>query len=508
MDTAELLAQKSRPSPTLNRRDLIARGGWLLAGSVFPRAVCLAMQNAETSSPAADTISPVMQTLSTYMGAAAGRPLPAEVVEQAVYHILDTFAAMISGSRLPPGRAAIDFARSCGGPPTAIIAASSLRCGPFDAAMLNGVLAHSDETDDSNSPSQSHPGCAVVPAALALGEKFRISGSQFLRAVTLGYDIGCRMGITLGAVNYQSESKRDPHAISEGFGAAAAAGCAASLNPRQMRYLLDYASQQSSGYIAWQRDTHHFEKAFVFAGMPARNGVTSAMLVQAGWSGVDDVFSGRGNFFSAYAPESSPEKMIDALGERYEIARTNIKKWSVGSPVQAPLDALQLLLTQHHFTPDQVRHVNVRVATREASIVNNRIPPDICLQHLVALMLVQRTVTFHTAHDATLMQDPAILRMRAKVTLIPDEELEKRLPAREATVEILLDDGSTLIHHVDAVRGTAENPMTREELVAKSRDLLEPVLGSAPSKLLIASVLDLEHLPDVRQLGSLLQIPD
>jgi 2-methylcitrate dehydratase PrpD len=105
------------------------------------------------------------------------------------------------------------------------------------------------------------------------------------------------------------------------------------------------------------------------------------------------------------------------------------------------------------------------------------------------------------------MKDPAILRMRAKVTLIPDEELEKRLPAREATVEILLDDGSTLIHHVDAVRGTAENPMTHEELVAKSRDLLEPVLGPAPTKLLIASVLDLEHLPDVRQLGRLLQTP-
>jgi len=107
-----------------------------------------------------------------------------------------------------------------------------------------------------------------------------------------------------------------------------------------MRWGLDYAAQQSSGYIIWRRDIDHIEKGFVFAGMPARNGVTAGVVVRSGWGGVDDVFSGPDNFFHAYAPKAKPEQIANKLGERYEIALTDIKKWSVGSPIQAPLDGI------------------------------------------------------------------------------------------------------------------------------------------------------------------------
>lgn len=490
--------------PSVTRRELLIGSGWMIGGAI------LGPQRLSGQSPGPTVhgpyISPMMETLSSYMADAAGRPLPLDVIEQAKLHVLDTFAAMISGSQLPPGRGAIEFAKEYDGDPVATVVSSNLVCSPFEAAMANGVLAHSDETDDSHSPSQSHPGCAVVPAALASAERFSIDGSQFLRAVTLGYDIGTRVGMTLGGVNYQTEIHRDPHATSSGFGAAAAAGCAASLSAIQVRALLDYAAQQSAGITAWQRDTQHFEKAFVFAGMPARNGVTAALLVQAGWRGVDDVFSGRGNFFAAYAPQADPGELIDKLGERYEITRTNIKKWCVGSPIQAPLDALDTLIKRHSFTADQVKSVVVRVATREATIVDNRSLPDICLQHLIAVMLVQRTVTFKAAHDASLMNDPLILRERAKVLLIGDDQLEKRLPAREATVMVTLQEGTTLSQHVDAVRGTAENPMTRDEVVAKARDLMEPVIGVSKSTALVNTILQLELVKNIRALRPLIRI--
>src|SRR6202790_1945733 len=89
--------------------------------------------------------------------------------------------------------------------------------------MTNGMLAHSDETDDSHSPSQSHPGCAVVPAALAAGEQFRINGTHFVRAVTLGYDIGTRVTMTLGGQQFEAESHWSTHSIAPLFGAAEAA---------------------------------------------------------------------------------------------------------------------------------------------------------------------------------------------------------------------------------------------------------------------------------------------
>ena len=88
-----------------------------------------------------------------------------------------------------------------------------------------------------------------------------------------------------------------------------------------MRWLIDYTAQQSSGIAAWQRDIDHIEKAFVFGGMPARSGVTAALLVTSGWTGVDDVFSGADNFFLANAPQAKPEGLVEELGERYEITQ-------------------------------------------------------------------------------------------------------------------------------------------------------------------------------------------
>jgi 2-methylcitrate dehydratase PrpD len=272
-----------------------------------------------------------------------------------------------------------------------------------------------------------------------------------------------------------------------------------------MRWLVDYASQEASGYAVWGRDTDHIEKGFVFAGMPARNGVTAAMLVRSGFTGVDDVFAGPDNYFQVNAPAGAPGRLIEALGDRYEVARTDIKKWTVGTPIQAPLDAMATLRTRHPFDADDVRSVVVRLAPTSGAIVDNRDIPDICLQHMIAVMLIDRTVSFAAAHDRSRMADPAVLRQRAKVQYLPDPELAPLLPVRVAVVEVTLTDGTRLIERVDAVRGTVRNPMTRDEVVDKARDLIAPVLGTATTRRLITTTLALESITDVRALGALLR---
>ncbi len=446
-----------------------------------------------------------MTKLSSYMSEAGSQPLPEETLDKTKQHIIDTFAAMVSGAELAPGRFAIKFAREHSAEKVATVAASDVVCGALEAAFANAMLAHSDETDDSHAPSESHPGASVVPAALAAGEQFNIDGSRFLRAVALGYDVGTRVTMTVGIGGFQTATHISTHALSGTFGSAAGAGCAAGLNERQMRWLIDYASQQASGIKTWQRDTDHIEKAFLFAGMPARNGITAALLVQAGATGVDDVLSGQDNFLADYAPQADPAKLVEKLGERYEIVRTNIKKWTVGSPIQAPLDALEIILKKRPFQADQVQAVTVRVASSEAALVNNREMPDICMQHMVAVMLIDKTASFKAAHDKARMQDPAVLKQRAKVQLIPDAELERHLPAREAIVEVTLTDGTRLTETVKAVRGTAENPMTREEVITKSRDLMTPILGAERCDKLIHTAMNLEKLKSVRELRPLLQ---
>jgi len=448
----------------------------------------------------------VMSVLSTYMSAARTRALPTEVIEQAKYHLLDSLAAVISGSELPPGQAAQRYIREHGGSGGAItVFGSALTAPPIDAALANGMMAHADETDDSHNESRSHPGCAVVPAALAVGEAYGIDGNLLLRAVTLGYDIGTRVVMAMGGAAFSYESSLATHSIAGTFGATAAAVCAAGLDARQIRWALGYAAQESSGITAWRRDTDHIEKAFVFAGMPARNGVTAALLVKSGWNGVDDIFSGPDNFFAAYAPKAQPDRLIEKLGERYEITQTDIKKWPVGSPIQAPLDAIEVIRSKRAFEADQARKVTVRLAPSVANVVDNRDIPDICLQHMMAVMLVDKTVSFHAAHDKPRMQESVILKQRAKINLVRDDELAKLLPVRETVVDVELQDGTRLSERVSAVRGTSRNPMTRDEVIAKARDLTAPVLGRDTSTRLIETILDVEAVTEVRNLRRLLQ---
>jgi 2-methylcitrate dehydratase PrpD len=496
--------KRLRASPSLTRRGLFEVAGLAIAAAAFPPKMALASASPH-GSPAVPGASPVMEDLSAYMSEASSRVLPDEVVEKTKQHVLDTLAAMISGSELPPGRTALQFARAYGGREVATVVASNFLCGPIEAALTNGMLSHADETDDSHAPSQSHPGCAVIPAALAAGERFGISGTHFLHAVALGYDIGPRFTMTLGGQRFEAESHWSTHSIAPLFGAAAAASCAASLSAHQMRWMLGYAAHQSSGLGAWNRDTEHVQKAFHFGGMTARSGITSALLVQAGWTGVDDILSGKDNFFAAYNPHADPVGLVDKLGERYEVTRTNIKKWPVGSPIQAALDALEILSKQRRLEASRVQNVSVRLATDEAAIVNNREIPDICLQHMVAVMLLDKTVTFASAHDTKRLKDAATLHERAKVQLIPDQELERLMPLRVAIVDMTLTDGYHLSQRVDNVRGTPENPMTRDEIIAKASDLIKPVLGASKCSSLIEKVFHLETVNNIRELRPLLQ---
>ncbi len=440
-------------APTaLSRRNLFEIAGLGLWAAAAPSGKLLAATHGAAVA-AGSTPGSVMEKLSAYMSEAATRALPDEVAETTKQHVLDALAAMISGSELPPGRAALQFSREYGGKEVATVVAANFLCGPIEAALTNGMLAHADETDDSHSPSQSHPGCAVVPAALAAGES-----------------------------------------------------CAAGCNAQQMRWMLGYAAHQSSGLGAWNRDIEHVQKAFHFGGMTARSGVTAALLVQAGWTGVDDILAGKDNFFSAYNSHAEPAGLIDKLGERYEVTRTNIKKWPVGSPIQAALDALENLRAQRRpFAAAQVKEVTVRLATNEAAIVNNREIPDICLQHVMAVALLDKTVTFASVHDNARLTDPGTLRARAKIRLVPDEELQSLMPLRAAIVDVTLVDGTHLSRRIDDVRGTPNNPMTRTEIVAKASDLIAPILGPVKCASLIERIFQLDSVRSIRDLRPLLQ---
>jgi 2-methylcitrate dehydratase PrpD len=498
----------------LSRRRVMKYAGMVFAATAYPAEALGAnpagssapkppqpAEPQETASPTyPDPISDVTTQLTSYMSQARDKELPDHALEQAKWHVLDTIAAIVSGTELPGGRSALAFARAYGGgKELATVIGDTVLCGPFEAALSNGVCAHADETDDSW-PGGWHPGCSIIPAALAIGEQFGISGAHYLRAAALGYDIGARM---LLAIREGLESThKATHAVAGVWGAAAAASCAASLNPQQMRWMLDYTAQQCSGIASWYRDIDHIEKGFVYGGMPARNGVTSALLVHSGWNGVDDVLSGRDNFLLANNPKANAELLVDKLGERYEIAGTNLKRWTVGSPIQAPLDAMEALLKQHPLQPDQVQQILLRSAPQ--SVVDNSQPPDINIQYAMALMIIDKSATFRAIHNKPRMQDPAILRLRSKVVLEAPPR-GRGGAARLPLLEVTLTDGTKVTQDTGAVLGTIENPMTKDQLAGKCVDLMTAVIGADASKRLVDKILDLEKTKDIRELRPLLQ---
>ncbi len=486
---------QSRPS----RRRVLQTAGGVFAAAAMPMRANTAVAP-QAAQPRAN--ADVTGRLARYMVAARDRALPPDALRETRHRVLDTIAAMVSGARLKPGEMAIKYVRTLGGTPEASVLTTDFRTSAVNAALINGMLAHSDETDDFEPVTKAHPGCSVVPAALAIAEREGRSGQEFLRAVALGYDVCCRFLLALGADHVRG-THRSAEGTSATFGAVGAAASLARLDEPGMRYAISYAAQQVSGLWSWVGDTEHVEKAFDFAGMGARNGVTAATMVQAGFSGVPDVLDGEHNMLIALSAAPHPEEMVAGLGSRFFVTETAIKPYSVGYPIQSAVDAFLALRREHGLTAANVRHITVRLPEDGARIVDNSAMPDVNCQYIIAVALVDGAVSFDDSHSYTRMVDPQIQAVRQRVELVADRALMTPDAPRSARVEVTLEDGRTVSHFTRFASGTKENPLTTEEVTAKARHLMTPVLGAQKTEALIQRVNALETVANIRDLRSL-----
>jgi 2-methylcitrate dehydratase PrpD len=441
-------------------------------------------------------ISPEMKALSEYIAKAINKPVPAAVASRAKIHLIDSFAAIIAGSRLLPGQRATAYVKALGGTKEPTVIGTGQLAPMAYAALANGMCAHADENDDTHPPTRSHPGSSVVPASFAIAEHHGLSGQAFLRAVILGYDVCARVMLTL-APKYVSSS------FGHLFGAAAASAALLKLDARQVRHVLTYAGQQASGLYTRLRDPLHVEKAFAVGGMGARNGVESALMVRHGFSGVDDVFSGQYNFLATHAPEGNIKALARALGREYEILRGGIKCWSAGGPIQGPLHVLQEMMQQHGLQAAQIEQLTAHLPEKELALVTNREASDISLEHLLALMLVDGGLTFATSHDVKRMKDRRVLTLRRRVQTVGAPHLTDPLRRWRCEMTITLKDGRVLKHHTLAAKGTSVNPVSFADEEHKALDLMSPVLGERRARKLIATLACIDEVKNMQQIRKL-----
>ena len=317
---------------------------------------------------------------------------------------------MVSGAHLKPGEMAIRYVRAQGGTPEATVLTTDIRTSAVNAALANGMFAHADETDDFEPVTKAHPGCAVVPAALAMAEREGRSGAELLAAVTLGYDVCCRFLLALGPDRVRATSpQRRRHELDHRRGrrppprwpGSMRRACATrSRTPRSRSRAsgagcaMPSTSRRRSTSPAWAPAT----------ASPRR------IMAQMGFTGVWDVLDGEHNVLRRCRRSRSRRKWLPELGSRFFVTETAIKSFSVGYPIQAPLDAFLTLRREHGLTVDNVERIVVRLPEDGARIVNNRAMPDVNCQHIIAVALVDGAVSFEDSHSYERMADPKVRR--------------------------------------------------------------------------------------------------
>jgi 2-methylcitrate dehydratase PrpD len=441
--------------------------------------------------------------LAAYVSQATERPLPAPALDATKHHVLDTLAAAVAGSRLRGGEAGAAFGREHGRGGNAIVVATGERLAPEFAALANGMAAHADESDDSHELSKSHPGCSIVPASLAMVPVARPTGRGFLRAIALGYDVGTRVNMAAwpSFVDVRKERRGTP-GISGMFGSAAAAAALRGLDEQRVRVLFSYVAQQVGGMNTWKRDTEHVEKAYVLGGWPAFGALFALSLIDTGWSGVEDVFDGDPNFLDIVGSSPDPERLVEDLGVRFEVERTHIKLHTVGSPAQAPIQALLQVIESYDLTDGDIATVRVTLpAVLAHTVQRSRQMPDINLLYLLATVAADGRFSYQAAHDLARFGRWRDSGGEQRIEVVPDPGME---PRRQAVVEVTTIDGRRLEHRVDVVRGSPENPMSGAEVRVKAMGLMAPVVGEERATGIADAVEELDEAGDLDRLITLL----
>jgi 2-methylcitrate dehydratase PrpD len=434
-------------------------------------------------------------TVSAYVAGATAMPLDEETEHLASLHLLDTLAAIVACRDLEPARVARRYVARVAGRASEGEGVTVLGTGeraPVVAAVFAGAMAaHAAEINDFMPAVFVQPGPAVVAAALGVGELCDRSGADVLRALVAGYDLAYRVPKAMGVGNLRRAGLAT-HGVGPGFGAAAAASALLGLSPDEVAHVLSLTAQQAAGSWQWLLDVEHVEKAFVFGGLGARNGVEAALLVSEGFRGVPDVIDRPGTWFTSAAfadPDGDGDRaaLSDGLGGPDVLRSTAYKRYPVGGPAQPAVEAL-LALAGEGLRAGDVARVVIELPGRWEAF-RDAAMPALNLRYLSAVILLDGRLDFTAAQSLERMHgDPAVAELMARVEVRHDPAQESGPGAartESARVRIERRDGEVRERFVPHVAGFPSHPMMADEVRAKAFELVAPHLGSAGAEALL-----------------------
>jgi 2-methylcitrate dehydratase PrpD len=460
-------------------------------------------------------VTTATREVARFVARVDGGSIPASAIARARTAFIDTTATTLAGAAEPVGRIVTEWVREAGGAPRASVVAAGFRTSTAQAALANGVMAHALLYEDTTFVSMAHHTVVLAPALLALAEPANVAGRQVLEAYVIGYEVLTKLGRALNPSHYE----KGWHAtISLGTVAAAAAGARLlGLDGDQVEMALGIAASMAGG----SRQQFGTMTMPFHAGHAARSGVVAAELAGRGVTADRGILESRMGFCALFAGTDGVDldRLTADLGA-WEIERAGyvLKPYPCGAPLQRAIDAILELRARHGIDPDAVREIRVGVSYLFAGVLIRTEPQTglegkPSLQFCAAVAMLDGRLGLDAFTDER-VRDARTRAMMARVKTYVDPALERGTPAvatdpmgDRTTVTIVLADGREISETVRFARGSPENPMTRDEIVAKYRDCARLGLDPARAERALQMLERLEALPSVAPLMDALRGP-
>ena len=448
------------------------------------------------------------QELACFASGLTYGKIPPPVIQHIKLCLLDTFGCGLFGSTLPWVRIVADFAHDLDGIPQSTVWGRDFRVIASNAALANGTAVHSFEFDDLHKEAIIHPGSIAVTPALALAEDIGgCSGEEFLTAVIVGYEVGCRIGMSVGTAHLHRGFH--PTGTHGTFGAGAAAGKIIKLDTEGMTHALGIAGTQAAGLMAAQ---YSAAVKRMHAGRAAQSGIYGALLAQRGLTGITNILEADfGGYCKVMADVCDIDKITTGLGEKFETLRVGFKAYPSGGSTHTAHEATKSIMEDNSLTADMIDKITVHSTTATYQHTSweykqeGVLSAQMNMQYVVAITALEREV-FIDQFTEEKIKDPKIIEFSRKVEVIPAPKLDKLGPEfRHAIIaEVKTTDGRTFSQRVDTAKGSDKRPMRANEVLGKYQIMAGKVLRQKRVAKLHDMVQNLEKVSDMNELAELL----
>jgi 2-methylcitrate dehydratase PrpD len=415
--------------------------------------------------------------LAAWAASTQSSDLPDDVTHQVRRSFIDYLGATIVGAAADPATIVRRYIADQDTSRQSTVIATDVRLSPPNAALVNGTAAHAYELDDGYTPGGGHPGCTVISAALAVAEASHADPDQLIRAIALGYEVGCR----IGGATHPSQWRRGFHntPLFGTFGAATATAAILGLDGTGIANAFGLAGSHASGLLSYHDEGSDVKR--YHAGMASRNGVVSAELAARGLTAPTNVLEGAHGYLNAFAGgEYDRDHLVGELGTIWRMTRTYNKPHACCRHVHAAVDAALDIRRREVLEPSSIESIRVETFTIAASYNNkdirNALDAQMSLPYSVAAALVHGEVGLGQFNDAA-RADHVTRSLVDRTEVLVAEDLDQDYPAKRPARVVITAAGNQFVAEVAQPYGEPDNPMSDADLDTKFRALVTPILG-------------------------------